>query len=477
MLVTKSQVAGALEGAEGLERVLDETNVHEVVNRDFPSAAVNAPTVERKLASGSAGTKPGLVGGRDGSLQLLMEMAPPVTPGAEPFWSRYLRCSGMNYAQTKKQAIAGSWTSGTVIPHGATFFTDVTFARGLVVGTYYEGEDLFVRYEPRPQASSTAVGASDTKMTFSLHGQTVAVVPLSSPGVLTSGQAWHPTAQALSQILLASATSTINLGDELLGATSGARARCANDSGVDGAFLLRLDMYNGSPVFVAGETINVVGGGVSAVVAAGVTQTQRAVPTLTVHTLNDGRRSKLKGVRGSWSLLLPNMEQGIFTFDLKGVPLQPDDDLMFDFTNRLGPPPRITGSSFLIDGTFAPSYSQVQINSNTVVNMREDPSDVSLSGYLAAEVTDYAHDLTIDPEAVQEAIYPWWAKQFDKTSMRTKHVIGSGVGTTFEIRQDHLQLESLAHSERNERLTKAATLKATSGDDLVGGGETCLFLD
>lgn len=474
-LVKKSQVLFGLASGESLEATLTATNLLEVVSTDYPIVKVTAAPVERMLATGGPGRKPGIAGGQEGALTLVFEVAPHKSAFTEPRWFDALAACGMRKVVAKKHNIHASvWTSGTKIPHGSTFVADDSDAAGRVIGTWYKGSDTFFVYEP---IGTQAITGADSTLTVTYGGSTVAVVDLADAGTIANCVAAHPSVTRTVKISHGSVTSgPINPGDELLGDSSGARGRCANPDAVNAAGALQIELYNGSPAFTNGEDISVVGG--SATVTASSAQSQSFIPAATIHTLTDGHRRKLIGARGTWSILAVNKERVLLTCNFTGVPVQPDDAAMYSWQGnyRGGTPPKVIGSAFTVDGTFTPRFQQLQWSANATVTLREESFHSSGSGYCHADLTDYDHQFTMDPETVPDSVYDWWTKHFAKTDRpRSRFVWGSGSFGTFEIRNDQLEPSTFDPTDRNQRLVDSLGFNCTTDDDYVSGGETVIL--
>lgn len=475
-LSAKSQAAVAIEDLEGTAETLTSADLLEVLADPFPNVKVNHETIERRIATGNFSPLPMVKSARAGQVSLQMELAGDKggNPQTQPLFSALLKACGMNRVICKRHAIAASWNTGSIVQIGAVFTADVSGAQGRFVADFYEGDDLVIQYQ---KVGATDIGGTDTTITGTNPDGSSFDVPLSSPGTLTNAQAWTPDDLMTSSVTVDSVSSgPINFGDELLGGTSGARGRCANVDGLNTGGKLTYEKYIGSPAFVAGETLSVVGGSATADVNAGATETQDKTPSVTVWTLHQGLIKRVKGARGNWSLRAASKDRGIFTFELQGAALDPLDQGNFGFPGLLNAtPPSQIGSLLKFDGAYTPLYRGLEWRSNNQLSPREDPNEAT--GYKSIWITNRGHEVTIDPETVRAAIYDQYAKYLDQTTVRLLWRIGSGAGdgNTFEVRNRAVQISDLAEADRDGILASNWTLKATTGDLPQGNNETVLL--
>lgn len=477
VLTAKTQVAVATEAIEGVAATPTAGSLIEVLRDPFPSPDARAATIKRLLATGSLTPVQGLAGLRDGQVSLRAELAGPVDgdPTTSVPWAPLAKACGYRQLFVKKHALAASWSSGSVLSHGTVFTADSTGAQGRVIGDYYEGDPFFV-YEP---IGSTAIGGGDSTVDASGVSAT-----LSSPGTIADAQAFEPIDDPVSQIAIDSVTSgPINPGDELLGGTSGARARCANRVAVnDGDSPLEFVLYNTGAVdvsFVAGETISVVGGSASAAASAGVQQRQLHLPSVTIWTLLSGRIHRFAGARGNLILDINNADRGLFTFEMLGKNLGPLDQSNFTWPGpKAAIPPTAKGGLLRLDEDYQPLYGQVRYATNNRLTNRQSPSDSSSTGYKSVAIVEREHTTTFDKEAVRESVYPYLQAHYDKSTFRLRQIIGAiagGSGNTFLIMQRNLQIDTHAHSDREGILGSDLTCMAVAGTDYVGNDETIII--
>lgn len=473
-LSMKTQVAAAIEDLEGVAETLTAADLTEVFHTPLPRATARFGKVDRPIAVGNLTRQAPVRGGTDDfALSLTMELAGPKdgNPATEPQWSRYLRACGMRRVAAKVAAIAATFTTGDKLEHNWVFEADSTGAQGRVLGSWYEGEDLMVIYEPVP--FSGAIGGGDSSISVTIDSVVVAQVNLTSPGTLSDAQVWEPYDDRVSQISVGAVTDgPINIGDELLGATSGARARAANQVGAPGG-TLKLFTQPGSAAFQNGESISVVGG--TAVTSASSTQAQVDTPSLTMDNGHDHTRIRGKGVRGSWNLTIRPNEQALLNFEMQGAALAVGDQALFDWPGlQQAVGPTVKGSELTLDGSHVPVWDSVEVRSGNSLVPRPNQGDST--GVNAVRITDRNHTTTFGAELVREAIYPTFTRARDKAAVRLKHVIGSVPGNTFEIRQRALHFDDAQIEDASSLLNRSVTAEARAGDDGSGNDETIIIL-
>jgi len=463
-LSMKTQVLAKVEDYEGVAMTLTASDILQAVLAG-PSPEEDDNLIDRDLARQSLTHAVSLPGLRGSRFQFQQELVGPSSgfPTTPAPVATGLRAAGMKQLGLRRMTIAASWSAGTAVNDGETFTAAPSGATGSVWADWQVGDAYIVL-----DVLTGIVAAGDT-LTFSGG----AIVPVNASFVTQAMIGWRPEDTMLSQISLASvASGPIAARDELLGATSGARAVCAVSTSGSGAQTLYFErMLNGGH-FIAGETINVVGGSASGVVSGGVIETQSQIPSLSLGAFHDGViKQALKGSRGSWSARLRNGERGVVTFDFRGCGIKPVDAPLLTWPGTLTKtPPVVHGGLFSIDKAFLPNFSELTLDKANEVVLRESPNESTGTGYESAHIVARRPTGSIDPEVVREAIKPLFGNAWDKITFRLVARIGTGAadGNTFEFRCRKTQARMPRVGERNRiRAYTYPLLFNGDGDDEI----------
>lgn len=466
-LAMKTQVAAKLETIEGTAVTLSASDLVDVFLSPTPVGQMRYGKVERPIATGSLTKQRPLGGAQEARFPAIaVELSGPLNGSAAsaPAWSKLMRACGMRVISAKKHAIDPAFTVGTVFNHNDVFTADVSGAQGRILGAYYDDEDSFIVYEV---IGSTAISASDTAIVVSGG----ASADLVSPGTIASAQVWEPYDTRVSVVTTGAITNPpFNVGDEILGGTSGARGRITQAAS---ASPLYFELADGSVPFVSGETVSEVGGTTSAV--AGSNQFQTHTPSITLATLHEAVRLKGKGVRGTWSLIVRPDGQPLLVFEFAGAAMDAEDaGLLISTGINSAVGPTVKGSVLTIDGVYAPVWDSIEFRGNNTLFVRPNQSDST--GLKSCRITDRNHQTVLGVELVREAIYPTFARTKSKAPVRLKWKADGGTANTFEVRQPAVSFDDTQLEDGSGLWNMAITADARAGGAGAGGDETVLIM-
>lgn len=436
-LAKRTLFASKIEATEGTAETLASADVLPVL---APLAVAHEQdSVERDLLRGTLTYGEDVSGLKGGTVAPQLELAGHVGahPANLPFLDRLIRAAGFKRTRpatvtyTNRLKVQATWTAGTFVRHDQVMiFDDATDtgsgATARVIGDYYPGDEaLFLEL----LTGVPAVG--DTQLENA--GETI-VIPISGPGNgADEAFSYEPVSQEVSSIhLSAVASGPIDVNDELLGGTSGARAYCVQATSGAGAQDLYYELFEDSGNFQSGETISVVGGSATGTTDAAPIQVD--MPSLTVATY-DAQQMVLKGARCGMNLRLTNGDRGVLTFPFDGVGTPPVDAPVPAWPgDASAKPPAIVGSRIEVrkrDGTgsaYLPLFKEMTINVENELTRIDFPGDSSTAGFKSTKIGDRKVTGTFDPRTVKEAVMPLLGSAWNKDPIRVSGKIGAGLG-------------------------------------------------
>lgn len=230
---------------------------------------------------------------------------------------------------------------------------------------------------------------------------------------------------------------------------------------------------------VGSETITGSRSGATASESGGATATQgfayvtnsvdTNVPSLTIGSYEDGKRKLASGCRGNVKINLKDGEPGFLTFDFMGVLSATADVALLTGITYESTVPEPYLSAGLVDGSFSPIFSAVDIDLGNAIAMRLNAN--LTPGQLSALITDREPTGTIDPEAELIGTKDFVADWLAKTVNYFETTIGSASGNKVTIIAPAMQIESVGDGDRSgialDQLSVAFKTPAASnnGDD------------
>lgn len=197
------------------------------------------------------------------------------------------------------------------------------------------------------------------------------------------------------------------------------------------------------------------------------------VPSLTIGSYEDGKRKLISGCRGNVKVSLKDGEPGFLSFDFQGVlSATADVALLTGITYESTiPEPYLT--AILVDGSFSPILSTVEIDLGNTLAMREN-ANLS-AGQLSTLITDRRPTGTIDPEAelvgTKDFVADWLAKTVNYFETRIAHNVTPVAGNTVYLLAPAMQVIGVGDGDRSgialDQLSVAFKTPAASnnGDD------------
>ena len=458
----KALFAAKIESSEGTAETLVSADMLPVLAPLFPVLEMDSN--ERDLLRGTLTLPEDIAGTKGGTISPQLELAGPKASSwpTAPHFDILLRAGGFKRVRPTagtycaRIKIGTTWTTGNYLPNGTVItFGATSSATARVYGDYYEG-DAAIFYELLTGTPNVA----DIQLTASGID-----IPISGAGnAADEAFIYHPYDREVSSIHLSSVTSgPIAVGDELLGATSGARAYAVQATSGAGAQDLYYELFEDSGNFVSGEDIDVVGGSASGATDAAPTQVD--VPSLTVGHW-DTQHTRLKGARCSPSLRLPNGERGVWTFAFNGIGMPPVDAIIPAWP---GAPdakaPTVVGSrlellyysSGAIQKTWLPLYKEASFSIENELTRVDFPGDTSTAGFQSTKITGRNVSGQLDPRTVKEAVFPVMGNAWDKNPCRFSGRVGAsaGDGNTIEYQAPFVLFQS-PNKDADSGLTRNA---------------------
>ena len=197
--------------------------------------------------------------------------------------------------------------------------------------------------------------------------------------------------------------------------------------------------------------------------------------TLTAALFEDGNKRVLFGAKADWSWVFRAGQPVECNWTLTGKYKEPHAASMITPTFPSVIPPRFASATMTLAGV-AYKISELTIAANNNVVMREDATsddDDSRSndgtGFAAAEITNRAVTITIDPEEVGYATQNWSSEWIDGAELAMSIVVGSTANNIMTITAPKVQVSNVQPLDRNGIL--AETLTFTANDNGTGDDE------
>lgn len=437
-LVARTVLALKAESDEGVAASLTANDTIETLS--YPSLTPNLESLNRKVAGGSLTESSPVSARQRASLEIPMELAGISTGVATtpPTWAPLFESAAMKQTAIKAMKITGSSAGTGVIAHDAVVTFSPSTATARMVGVLRADKHLWAFVEPLTGTIvTTDDNFTDGTTTITLHG---------TDCDLRDGFAWEPWDEQLGQVAISGVTGGgADAGDLLIGQTSGARAKCWK--ALAGAGTLIFERWLGSPSFVSGETITATGGGT---LTASGNELSYSFPTLTIAKQLPGIQQLIVGGRSDWQINLENGSYAGLRFTVQGRHDQPTEVVPFAGpAKRNAKPPRVSGSSFLVDGQHIACLKTLRIGSENTIALRECLSESS--GYKSSLITARRITGQIDPEVVGEGFYALRAKVWAKTPFTVECIVGDVTaknGNSFVLRGDQVTGTNYTDADR-----------------------------
>lgn len=437
-LVAKKVTAVKAESDEGVAATLTAGDTIETLS--YPSMTPNLEALSRAVSGGSLTQASPVSARQRASLEIPMELAGISTGVATtpPTWAPFFDSAAMKRTACKALKITGKSSGSGILAHDATCTFSPSTATARLIGRLHYGYHVWAFFEPL----TGTIAADDDTFT---DGSSV-ITMSGSDNDLRDAIAWEPWDDNLGQIGIASVTGGgADAGDLLVGGTSGARAKCWKS--LAGAGTLIFERWLGSPAFVSGEVISATGGGT---LTTNTGETAYSFPTLTVANQLPGIQKQIVGGRANWQINLENGSYAGLRFTVDGRLDQPTEVVPLAGPAKRGAkPPRVSGSSFKLNGQAVSCIKTLRIGSENTVALRECLTEPS--GYKSSLITARKITGQIDPEAASEGFFPILGNAWNKTPFQLESIVGDVTaknGNSFVIRGHEVTATNFTDADR-----------------------------
>ena len=459
--IAKETVPGTFQGAGTLP-----TNASGRMLPIDPVLTINPETVERLVSRGTLSPVIPIAGAIPCSCTFRVECAGDTT--GHPLWFDAIEACGF-----KKLTPFVEFTGGTVATfdflHGEPV-TGATFVGTAVTDQYIGASSLYC-------VETTPAGATET-LTGTTSGGTYTAV--NQPvGDADSGAAFEPS-DFVEYAAVGATIASAPLAGRIFRATATGAVVESIETPIVGTFAIRV-LYG---TMQAADTYTDVSDAADQFTTT-ATPTISAVPTLSIVMIEDGRRKVIRGARGNvtWSGEVGNPMY--LDFEFSGAFQVVADGGAVTVTHTEMVPPVLTGATIGIGNDDANFNSQTEeylpcINSfslnmgNGVVARRcmDDASGIALF-----EITTRAPVMTIDPELLPEASFPFLGSLTTSGVFRYRMLWGSATENQFLLWAPGCQPVSEAPGDRDGVATTeiTANLTGTNADGTEGSEREVIF--
>ena len=488
LLTERKQLGLKIEAAEGTPETITTSEVLTVLN---VTPSTNLNPVRRPVQKGSFTKSTSGVGIQDGGVTFDIEFAGPadgLVTTASPLGDAFQVC-GMRQVDLYAVEVQTFAVAGSFVVVGDEMVGNVSTARIRVLATMSKdtfddgaGDNnthydiLFFEVLSGTQTGDATLDCDNTTLgtPANSHGGTTPIIGVSGQAATRVGTAWVPTSSQ-TKIMTVTTITSFAVGDVISQSIDNATPADA------------LDFAYGRITAIVGNTIEYVpfqgaGGFQFAIGAAGVvigaTGGSSAVsvdpvaaqgPTATAKTFEDGISKTFAGTRGSCTVTLPTGE-----FPLLNVTLQGAYNAVADEANLTvggaaqATIPTFLGIEYRIGRTWLPCTSSIAFDLGQ--NLVRRTCAGNASGLEGFAITDRTITMTMDPEAVQEAVGNAYTDAKAGTAVTVQLRFGnftSGAGVdAWLVSADQVQYESLAQGDRDGIMTHDATMQVNGYDTL-----------
>lgn len=467
-----------------------------------PSLDFTVNVFNRNIKRGSFTALPSLTGTRTGTCRFSLELAGDTSATSAPSFSLPLRACGFRQEALMRLDI-GTITNGPFY-HGQLIEQTTTGAKGMVVGTTYNGEPyLWVAQENYLgfALGATSVTAFSTGGSIFVQGSPAGSATCPAPSAVAgtysgltmdapAGYGYFPWSISLSVLNVGQISTTIPANTLLKGATSGAIAQYWSATGsatgtTGGGTTSTLFVRPIKGTFNTSESITSIDGvttyttaTTSTPLGASVTQnSQFQIPTISIGMAKDGVRESIKSSRGTVSFSGRIGEPMIMSFEFQGGlneftggKSSQDAGNLAGVTYTQKVPPVLLNADLTHGKTattsstdeYGPCISQIDIAMNNELALRECMADAA--GVQETLLAGRAPTMSIDPEQVQEAVWDFLEQFTDNTITRAKLVVGSDVQNQFYFKTPGASWTSVTTGDRNGIATRQLQANLNGGE-------------
>jgi hypothetical protein len=496
LLTERKQLALAVETVEGTAETLTTSDLVTALN---VTPNINLNPVRRPVQRGTFTKSISGVGIQDGGVTYDIEFAGPgdgSAATASPIGTS-MRASGMREVELYAVRISGSFTGDRVVV-GDLLVSDSTTSTVRVMATmskdsYDDGAGANnthsdILFFEQVSGSGIAIGdsflvAANTGLSAATlsHGGGTPTLPLSSQTATRVGTAWVPTSSQTKKLTISTPSGAFFVGEIIsqeidAGGLDMAYGRVVSYAATEIEYV----PFDGSGFgFLATATPPSVITGAS----SGETATVDAIPvsaqtpTLTAGTFEDGIQKVFSGCRGATTINLPTGEFPLLNVALQGAYGSVADGANLAEGGTTGAiVPTYLGTEMRVDRVWLPCTSAIAIVMGQNIVRRTCAGNASgLEGFA---ITDRTPTMTMDPEAVQEAVFASYGNAKLATAFPIQIRFGnfsSGSGVdAWLISMDQCQYESLNQGDRDGIMTHDGALQV-NGYETVNESEVSVL--
>lgn len=196
--------------------------------------------------------------------------------------------------------------------------------------------------------------------------------------------------------------------------------------------------------------------------------------TLSFELWEDGRKKKLRGASGSFTMNADTAAGRVFMdWQFSGIMEAPVDESIPTMSVPTTAPFKAEDMTFTFNGSDLPAKPGFTIDSGVNVSVREDADDPLGVAYFMA--SPGVPTLSVEPEATTIANHDPYGELLSATSAAIAIVLKDAGTNTLPIDAQNAQRQTVTDSSRNDTLTDAVTfaLFSTSagGDNTLGTGD------
>lgn len=399
-----------------------------------PKFTFDVEQYEREIVRGSIDPLTSISGIVEATATFSVELSgsslSPAT-GNVPVWAPLLEACGFEQVAIKRVGLnatfTGSGDNPKVFEHGELVNGGTTSSVGRVIGDHWEGQSV-LRYE---LVSGTGLTLAEDKT-----GATNGAVSSAGGGAAnaTEGLAWRPYSHPELTLDYASITGTVNAGDVLVGATSGAILTPVANLSAGPLTTIAFRILDG--IVTSGETFNNTTQTGTVVNVTNIAQSK--IPTLSMALIEDGRLKVFKACRGTVTFTGEIGKPVFMNFTFKGQLSSVGSAAQISGVSYESPvPPKFMGVEFKLGSYVSgeagyntyttehtPRITSFSLDVGNEVNLQKDATQST--GVLAAHLTGVRKARgSFNPEVRPEAVMPLLAHFRDGVPLRARMKVGT----------------------------------------------------